>query len=68
MTYRDPIPEPPPCPICDQPTVVNRHLPERLGPWECEDCRVFCTGGLAEWERYAPNRERRRQLKESNGA
>lgn len=62
MTYRDVV-EPPPCPICEGPTVRNIHTPEILGPWECLGCWTFFTGTHTEFEKYEPHRKARRRMK-----
>jgi hypothetical protein len=62
MTYRD-IPQPPQCPLCCEPTKRNTHLPEQLGPFECEPCALYCVGTQSEYERLEPHRKARRRLK-----
>lgn len=60
---RDPIPDPPRCPICDGTLERNHHLPEQLGPYECVACRVFCDGSTSEWVAMSTHRARWQQLR-----
>lgn len=55
MTYRDPAPEPPDCPLCESASEVHRHTNEHQGRWLCLLCMLLFDGTSAEWHR--PERE-----------
>ena len=61
MTYRDPTPEPPWCPVCGQRGQPNRDHPQ-LGRFVCSACTpmLFFDGTTAEFERYEDARNRRK--------
>jgi ribosomal protein L37AE/L43A len=56
MTYRDPAPMHPDCPVCETAEHVVRHNNEYQGRWLCSGCMLLFDGTTAEWVR--PERER----------
>lgn len=55
MTYRDPTPEAPACPVCDSAEQVRTHDNPHQGRWLALCCMVLFDGTSAEWHR--PERE-----------
>lgn len=55
MTYRDPAPTMPDCPVCDSPDRVQAHDNPHQGRFLATCCMVLFDGTSAEWVR--PERE-----------
>lgn len=51
MTYRDPAPSIPDCPVCDSAEQVHRHENEHQGRFLCMGCMLLFDGTSAEWLR-----------------
>lgn len=57
MSYRDPAPTIPDCPVCERADDVRRHENEHQGRFLCMGCMLLFDGTSAEWHR--PEREER---------
>lgn len=53
MTYRDPAPERPECPVCDSVDAVQRHTNEHQGRFLCLSCMLLFDGTSAEYVKPA---------------
>lgn len=51
MTYRDPAPTTPDCPVCERADDVRRHENEYQGRFLCMGCMLLFDGISAEWLR-----------------
>jgi hypothetical protein len=67
MTWRDPSPGVPECPVCESSERVHATKGDNRGRLWCDGCWLFFNGGQAEWESYAGSRKNRR-LKEGTHA
>lgn len=63
MTYRDPAPTIPACPVCDRAAEVKRHDNPHQGKWLALCCMVLFSDTSAEWARpERPSEDIKEQL------
>jgi len=69
MTWRDPAPGVPPCPVCDIADHVRSTKGDVRGRLWCRECWLFFNGGQREWEAYETSRATRAlRLKERDAS
>lgn len=66
MTWSDPAPGVPPCPVCERIDDVHSTRGDDRGRLFASCCWLFFNGGQVEWESYEGSRKNR-QLREAGG-